>query len=66
MRKKHSVSVCVTERESECVCTCVKLHASLFDLGFDIMLGTRPAKCPISDLNSLKHGQWFNQDQAVA
>lgn len=64
MRKKHSVSVCVTERER--VCTCVKLHASLFDLGFDIMLRTLPAKCPISDLNSLKHGQWFNQDQAVA
>lgn len=61
------------EREVLCVWVCarVKLHASLFDLGFDITLRTLPAhsptsKCPISDLNSLKHAQWSNQHQALA
>lgn len=60
--------LCVCMHVGEC--TCVKLHASLSDLGFDITLRILPAhsppsKCPITDLISLKHAQWSNQDQAL-
>lgn len=61
-------TLCVCMHVGEC--TCVKLHASLFDLGFDITLRilpahSQPSKCPITDLISLKHAQWSNQDQAL-